>query len=136
MSTRVTTPDVRAKILEMRENGFSYTRIAARYKVSVSCVEYHCLMAGADPPGPPRSISPRRQGPIKRGRSVVHPFTKVDDVLILSLTHRGVSNSQIAQQLTTADPSRPRRPHTIKGRLATLARQEARAEQMQAERGL
>jgi hypothetical protein len=118
------TPIAKEEMLALREDrGWSYARIAATYGVSPAVVSYHCLIAGAEKPGPfPRSYV--RPGAIEqRGNHVVRRFTPDEDALILALSLRGMSNGAIGRSCSPR-----RRPNSIKGRLATLARREARAE--------
>ena len=64
-----------------------------------------------------------RIGPaiVRRGDHIVRRFTEKEDALLLELEAQNLNYSEIARRLD-------RRRNSIVGRLATLARREARAE--------
>lgn len=127
------THEMSEQIITWREGGQGYDAIARRLLISAGAVGYHCLKNAVDPPNPPPPAK-RRDGPIMRRSGLVHPFTADDDALINALAVQSVSHVAIARQLTRRDPARPRRPHSIKCRLMTLARQQARAEEVESNR--
>jgi hypothetical protein len=102
--------------------------ISRELGISRSVVAYQCLRNAADPPRP-RGLVTRRSGPVMRGGRAVHPYSIEDDALILRLEASGMGNSKIARALSAADPARPRKTHSILGRLMTLARHARMAEE-------
>ena len=112
---------------EMRERGRSYGAIARRLQLSPGAVSWHCLIRGIDPPQPPclRPI-PTRPVAVRRGNHFVRPFTVDEDRRLLALEAQGLSFAELSRQLG-------RKPNSIRGRLAVLARRDERAEQARAE---
>jgi hypothetical protein len=114
---------------ELREQGKTFAQIArffvARGKpVTASAISYICLKLGAD--GPPARRGPSSQGsrPLKRGDHIVRPFTAEEDEQLLALRSEGLPVVEIGRRLGTG-----RRHNSLAGRLLTLARREARAEE-------
>lgn len=112
---------------ELREKGWSLRRIANYFAargttISESALGWQCLRVGADLP-------PKRRGrnftpkPIVRNGHPVIPFTPEEDEKLLALEATGATHSQIARQLG-------RRQNSVRGRLMTLARADARREQV------
>jgi hypothetical protein len=106
---------------ELRESGWSYQRIAAHFtaagtSISSGSIAWQCLRVGADlpPARRGRAYGTRTWG---RGRA----FTPAEDARLLELEQRGAKYSVIAKDLGRAENS-------IRGRLMTLARHQARAE--------
>lgn len=122
MPGRRITVEQRVEIAERREAGESYAALAKAFGCSHSNVRWICLMLGADRPGakPLSTIAP---GPstMRRGDFVVRRFTAEDDAWLLVLEAEGKNPSEIGRAL-----GRP--PNSIRGRLATLARHDARSE--------
>ncbi|WP_109466375.1 hypothetical protein [Albibacillus kandeliae] len=116
------TDKLTEKAAALREDGLSYTAIAERTGMSASAVYYHCLKLGADHPtqceNPPPWTGPME---IKRGNHVLRRFTAEEDKRILKMELEGSPVAEIARALG-------RRSNSVKGRLMTLARREARAE--------
>lgn len=110
----------------MREEGVSLVAIAAHFTktgtpISDRALHWQCLRVGAD--SPPEKWSKLFQ-PTKqyfRNGHLVRPFTPEDDALLLALDLQGFNQSVMARRLS-------RKPNTIKGRLMTLARRDARRE--------
>ena len=112
----------REKIADLRgEKGWSMARIARHLGISKGAVAYRCLIDGIEKPGPvPKPAE--RAGPtiMQRGSFFVRRFSAEEDDRLLALEAAGHSASAIGRRLH-------RRPNSIKGRLATLARREERA---------
>lgn len=119
------TPETVEKLLSLREDdGLSYCAIAKRLRVSESIVSYYCLKEGAEHPTR-RGVCYVKPGAIeRRGDHLVRRFTPEEDALILRLDAEGLSSHNIGLR---CEP--PRRGNSVKGRLMTLARREARAEE-------
>lgn len=120
--TRV-TPEIADRIATMRERGCTKQQIAKACGVSVGAVEWHCLSRGIEPPNP-RPLPPVPTQPvvhIRNGRPV-RRFTAEEDAKILAMRQAGARPSEIARALPG------RKPHSVLGRLHTLARHQERAE--------
>lgn len=114
-------PDQVERILEMREAGVTVEAIAAAIPCSVGSISYHCLKAGVLPP---KFLRPQIQPDVirfRRGRPV-RPFTPEEDAQLLALAKAGLNHSEIGKRIG-------RRPNSVGGRLMTLARLEAVAEE-------
>lgn len=123
MPKRLTDAE-RERIVALREEkGWTYAAIAAELGISCGAVQWVCLRAGADSPvgNPKLSPVPTRAKRIRRGGHVVRPFTAGEDAQLLDLEARGKGVTEIARILG-------RRHNSVAGRLATLARRAARAE--------
>jgi len=116
------TDELTEKAAALREDGLSYTAIAERTGMSPSAVYYHCLKLGADHPTHCDNPAPWT-GPmeIKRGNHVLRRFTAEEDKRILKMELEGSPVAEIARALG-------RKSNSVKGRLMTLARRDARAE--------
>jgi len=110
------------QMAERRESGQSYARIAHAFGCSASNVYWICLKLGADAPNAKPSPSQAR-GPmvVMRGEHAVRRFTADEDARMLALEAEGKGESEIGKLLG-------RRANSIRGRLMTLARREARTE--------
>lgn len=117
-----TTEEQRQRMCELREQGLPMRRIAEIVGTTYETVNYHCTRLGAEPPNP-RPLPEGIVGPavMQRGDHVVRRFTPEEDEQILSLLATGAEVPFIAEILN-------RRPHSIRGRLNTLARRELRRE--------
>lgn len=108
-----------ATIAELREErGWTIKRIAEHIGCSVSAVAWQCLINGIDKPGV-QKMTARYPAVSKRGDHLIRRFTEEEDVRLVALEAQGLNCSQMARQLG-------RKPNTIRGRLATLARLEER----------
>jgi transposase-like protein len=107
----------------MREQGHTYVQIAARFGCSASVVSWQCLRLGAEPPKARYASWTEIKGPAvsARGDHLVRRFTEPEDALLLELEASGLSVNAIARRLG-------RRTSSIRGRLMTLARRDARSE--------
>ena len=111
-------------IAEMREAGLSISRIAQKLGMSDGSVAWQCLKFAADPPKLATRV-PARTAPgpvvVMRGGHQVRHFTPEDDAQLLALEAERLTISEIARRLG-------RKPNSIRGRLYTLARHDARRE--------
>jgi transposase-like protein len=122
MKTPNLTEEQGVRIVEMRERGMSCGAIARIVGISAGAVSWHCLKEGADPPGlAAKVIDTTIRGPeiVMRSGFPVRRFTPEDDRTLLALEASGLNYSEIARRLG-------RQPNSIRGRLYTLARHEAR----------
>lgn len=115
------------EMCRLREKGWGVDRIAEHFStggtpISPSCVSWQCMRAGADAPRRLRGTCHQRTEPYSRGGHVVRPYSPADDAALRQLDMEGVPVSTIARQLG-------RRHNSIRGRLYTLARRDARAEE-------
>lgn len=122
MPARKYSDEIIGQAAELRERGLSFGQIALRLGMSASAVDWHCLKLGADSPKTATQIIVRRQPMVmRRGSHVVRLFSEDEDRQLIALS---------LAEATIADMSRAlnRRHNSIKGRLMTLARIEARKE--------
>ena len=122
MPGRRFTDAQREQMAERREAGDSYAKIGRRFGCSASNVYWICLALGADHPKA-RQTPATARGPavVQRGGHAVRRFTPDDDARLLALDAEGLGHSAIGKAM-----GRP--ANSIRGRLMTLARREARAE--------
>jgi hypothetical protein len=124
VTARKLTQDQIDQAAELREQGLSIGQIANRFRCSEGWIYYVLLRAGADSPKvATRELPQTALGPsvsMRNGRLVRH-FQPAEDALILRLSAGGMGETAIGRAL---EP--PRRPHSVKARLMTLARHEAR----------
>lgn len=125
--TRILTDEELAEACELREAGKPFTWISRHFaakgtKVSAGSLSWHCLMQGADAPPEMRQACGIRPGTVmKRGDHVVRTFTPQEDERLLELEAEGLGYTEIGRRIG-------RKPNSVRGRLATLARHDARAE--------
>ena len=126
-SRRALTDEQRDLACTLREQGWSCERIAHHFRsrgtrVHRSSIAWLCLIEGADLPiarrkqqcAPPPGIITRR------GNHSFRTFTPEEDARLLALEAEGKNYSVIGRALG-------RKPNSIRGRLATLARRDARS---------
>jgi hypothetical protein len=113
------------RICEMRESGKSYGTIARVVGCSVGAVSWQCLRCGAEPPTA-KPIKVREPGEFQRGSHTVRGYTPEEDALIIALAIQKFPRTVIAKRLG-------RKPHSVLGRIMTLARREARLERADAD---
>lgn len=119
------TPAELERIAELtEERGLKPGQIARLVGCSIGSVTWAQLRIGADP-HPDKPLSPVPTEPLTyvRASGPVRRFTKAEDDQLLKLEAEGFGPKQIGNRL---DP--PRRWNSIKGRLMTLARRQAREE--------
>lgn len=99
------SPEVRVKIAEHREAGWSYLRIAAKFGISDGAVHYHCMVAGAVSP---KTRAQRTAGPqvidARDGRQQ-RRFSPAEDAEIIRLREGGDSIAMIAKKIGRANTS-------------------------------
>lgn len=122
----ILTHDQLGEMAQLRERGWSYIRIAAHFAdrgthVSPSSICWHCKRLGADAPRRLRGRCFDLRGIYERAGRTVRPWTSGDDAQLLALESEGASISVIGRSLTRADSS-------VRNRLFTLARRQARQE--------
>ncbi len=111
----------------LRERGWGLDRIAAHFTeagtaISPQAINWQCMRLGADVPPRLRGTHSQAESPYLRGKHPVRPFTGEEDALLRVLEMQGFRISEIARRMG-------RKPNSIKGRLYTLARQDARQEE-------
>ncbi|MBU0643672.1 MAG: hypothetical protein KJ731_21160 [Alphaproteobacteria bacterium] len=107
----------------LRETGMSVDAIAKRLGMSRGSVSWHCLRLGADSPNTVTNVSdPKGPMVVARGDHYVKRFTATEDRALIDMDIAGWRVCDMARALD-------RKPNSIRGRLMTLARREARAEQ-------
>ncbi len=109
----------------LRERGLTYSQIARKTGMSKSAVDWYCLKLGAEPPHlapPPRNVGMMI---VQRGGHLVRRFTDAEDAILLRMEAEGHRLSDIARQVG-------RRRNSVLGRLMTLARRDARQEELSA----
>lgn len=118
------------EMAELYEAGWTYARIAEHFTragtpIHAATLHWQCMRVGADAP-PHRWRTPTQPAaPYSRGGRVVRPYTADDDALLNVLDQQGFAYAVIARRMG-------RKPNSIKGRLMTLARRDARAEALHA----
>lgn len=120
-SPRRMTPELLEKAIGLRQRSWSLEAIAQEVGVSQGCIAWHFLKEGVDPPKVMHRLQAVPQAPVsvKRGNHVVRRYTAADDALLLALEAKGLSCVQIGRHLG-------RRHNSVRGRLMTLARRQAR----------
>lgn len=122
MPVRRLKQDELDRIVDMRERGCSHAMIARVIGCSESAVWWQCLRLCAEPPKPPRPLDGRqRRTVVMRKGLPVRAFTPEDDARLLALEAEGLSDTAIGRAMG-------RRPNSVRGRMMTLARRDARAE--------
>lgn len=107
---------------EMRERGLSFRQIGHKLGMSPSAVSWHCLRLGADSPNTLGRIdTPKGPMVVSRLGHTVRRFSDAEDERMLAMEADGARVCDMARALD-------RTPQSIRGRLMTLARREARME--------
>lgn len=114
------------EMCDLREKGWGIGRIAEYFSeqgtpISPNAINWQCMKAGADAPPKLRGKHTQPSGPYLRGRHIVRPYTPEDDTLLRVLEMQGFKIAVISRRMHRA-------PNSIRGRLLTLARMDARAE--------
>lgn len=115
---RKLTDEQIADMIERRERGWGYERLAQRYNVSPGAIHYQCLKHGAVSPKQRQRPVPTSSGErqLRDGR-VQRLFTVEDDRQLLELERQGLTYNAIARQVGRAYTS-------VRIRLMTLALRE------------
>ncbi len=120
-----------AEVCRMREAGWSLTKISRAMgqrgiSVSPGSIAWTCLRAGADLPIQRRQTHSFVEGTmvVKRGDHLVRRYTAEEDRQILEMEADGASVASIARRLD-------RKHNSVIGRLAALARRQARSEEIE-----
>lgn len=116
---------------QLREKGWSIEWIADHFtrqgtKVSANAINWQCMVHGADAPPHLRGKHTQAAAPYSRNGHTVRPYSAEDDRLLLELARSGARRAEIAAKLGRAHSS-------IRGRLLTLARRDARREHFEAD---
>lgn len=111
----------------LREKGWGVERIAEYFTangtaISAAAINWQCMVHGADAPKRLRGKHAQAAAPYQRGAHVVRPYSPEDDALLRVLDMQGFKVSVIARRMG-------RKQNSICGRLLTLARKDARAEE-------
>lgn len=119
----------------LREKGMSCQQIsnyfAARgVTVSAGSISWQCLKHGADLPLDRRKPQCGAQPGLvyRRGAQFIRTFTASEDAMLIELEGLRLRVCEISKRMG-------RKPNTIRGRLATLARKQAREEDFTAASG-
>lgn len=123
----------RDSIIDMAEAGKTRAEIGRALGVSHGSIDYWCFVYGTYCPTRSTPGLPHK-GSWRRGKIVVRTFTEAEDAEIMRLSAQHMGYTAIARELGKRWPERPRRGTTIKYRLMTLLRREARAEEAEAQR--
>lgn len=126
---RILSEQQLAEMAELRERGWGLSRIAEHFSVagtpvSRSTVNWQCLRLGAD--APPR-LRGRQTAPREaywRDGKICRPWTDADDRQLRELENTGISIMEITRRLGRSNSS-------VRGRLLTLSRHDARREEAQ-----
>lgn len=116
------TDEQHDRMIHLRERRWSAARIAAAIGCSEGTVSWYFLIQGVDIHSD-RPLPPIPTEPVVcfRGDYSVRRFTAAEDAELLRLEATGINPHQIALALG-------RKRNSVIGRLATLARRDARAE--------
>lgn len=119
------TDAAKAEMFRLREeNGLTYGQISRKLGISVSAISWHCLKEGVEHPTRRKICRTHPGAVVARGNHTVRNFTAAEDDRIQQLDKLGIGATEIGRQLY------PRRAaNSVRGRLMTLARREARAEE-------
>lgn len=105
-------------LIEKREKGWSYERLAERFAVTPGAVHYQCLKNGAVSPNQRRGISPINPVSFVAGDGrTQRRFTQSEDKQLLDLEASGIGYNEIARRMGRARTS-------VRMRLLTLALRE------------
>lgn len=116
------------EMARLRERGWGCKRIAEHFlardgvRVSAGAINWQCMKAGADVPVRLRGTFHTNLQAYRRGSHMVRPYSAEEDALLLQLDNQALPLSQIARRLG-------RKTNSVKGRMLTLARHAARAEE-------
>lgn len=122
MAARRFTSEQHEAMAEMREAGRTYGQIALAFGCSESTAYWICLKLGADRPDA-KPLAQRALGPevVQRNGHAVRRYSAEEDAQLLALSAEGKGDSEIGRLIG-------RKPNSVRARLMTLARHEARSE--------
>lgn len=125
-SNRILSDQQIDEMCALRERGWSAERISQHFaatgtKVSPGSIHWQCLQHGADVPKRFRKASHAPHRAYQRNGHPVRPYTAEDDAKLLELEAQGLGMAAIGRAIG-------RKPNSVRGRLLTIARQQARAE--------
>ena len=111
----------------LREKGWGIDRIAAHFsdqgtKISAATINWQCMRVGADAPLRLRGRHTQAARPYGRASGTVRPFSPQEDAELVRLDQSGIRVAEICRRMG-------RRSSSIRGRLLTLARIDARREE-------
>jgi hypothetical protein len=117
------------EITALREiEGLSYGRLARQFRCSESTVYYHCLHAGADKPGKPVVTCSVKPGSVEHRRNgIVRRYSEHEDAIMSRMRLDGCGYTEIARAIGI-ELGFKRKGHSVKARLAALARRQTRME--------
>ena len=117
------TAGQREEIIARYEAGERLAELAAAFGKSKGSIHWFLLQEGVDPPRPVHvARTPAAPVTHRRGDHLVRRFTTEDDRRLLQLEAAGETIAAISRALG-------RKPNSVRGRLATLARHERLAEE-------
>lgn len=127
MGKRILSDGAIDEMAELRERGWSIAKIARHFTrqgtpVSHGCIAWQCLRVGADLPVERRVRPYARLITVVRGGRPVRSFTDQEDRTLLAMEAAGATRAEMARALERGNNS-------VRGRLYTLARRDARAEE-------
>lgn len=117
-------PELLEQAAALREQGMSFGEISQKLNMSRGAVYWHCLRLGADLPNGHEFLG-AYHGPtvMKRSNHVVRRFTPEEDRKLIEMELAGATIAEISRALG-------RRHNSVLGRFMTLARRDARLEQL------
>lgn len=96
MRGKLTTEQV-TEMAELREQGWSYKRLGARFGITPGAVHYRCLtMCAVSPRSRSLGRSTPRSAKVAGFGRVVRPFTPEEDAKMLALAEQGLTSCAIA----------------------------------------
>lgn len=99
-------PDQVNELAELRESGWSFARLAARYGVSTGAIHYRCLTVGAlSPKSRPIVAGAARKNAARGFGGRVKHFTLDEDAQLLAMARTGAKIETIAAALNRARTS-------------------------------
>ncbi|EPR09896.1 hypothetical protein M527_07165 [Sphingobium indicum IP26] len=124
---RILSDEQLAEMADLRERGWGIGRIAAHFTsggtpISADAINWQCMRLGADAPPHLRGKHTQPSAPYRRDGNTCRPWSADEDKRLLDLEGKGTKINQIARQIGRANSS-------VRGRLLTLARRDARREE-------
>ncbi|CAD7336112.1 hypothetical protein FIM10_04180 [Sphingomonadales bacterium 56] len=124
---RILSDEQLAEMAELRERGWGLGRIAEHFTkagtpISKSSINWQCMRVGADAPPHLRGHQRAPREIYWRNGTPCRPWTEADDRQLLELEMTGISVMEITRRLGRSNSS-------VRGRLLTLSRHDARREE-------